>query len=148
MKKFYPIGLVLFFGMIAVAIGINGPFFGLFLNIPSFIIVVGLPVALLLATHSPREIGTAFRAVYRSNDPAELRISVAFFTAMQRYLLWSGFLATMLGTVVLLAVLDDKAMIGQGAALALITVFYAVVLNLALALPFRHAAEKRLASLS
>jgi flagellar motor component MotA len=145
MKKFYPIGLVVFFGLIATAIVMSGPGFGVYLSLPSLIVVIGLPGALLLGTHSPREIGAAFRSAYRSNDAAELRGAVVLFTAMQRYVLWSGFLATMLGVVAMLAALNDKVTIGMGAALALITVLYSVVLNLTVALPFRHAAEKRLA---
>ena len=145
MNRFYPFGVLIFLGMIAFAVGINGPYFGVFLNIPSLIMVLGLPAALLFATHSPREMRAAFRAAYRSEDAAELRASISFFVAMQRYLLWSGFLATMLGVIVLLAVLGDETMIGAGAALALITVLYSLILNLGIALPFRHACEKRLA---
>jgi flagellar motor component MotA len=149
MKKIYPISLLVFLGLIALVIAFSGPGLGVYLSLPSLIIVVGIPAALLLATHSPREIGAAFRAVYRSSDPAELGTAVAFFSAMQRYVLWSGFLATMMGFVAMLAVLGDNKMpIGAGAALALITVLYSIMLNLAVALPFRHAAEKRLATIT
>ena len=148
MKKFYPISLVLFLVFIAVAMILSGPGFGVYLSVSSLIIVVGLPLVILLATHSPREMSSAFRAAYQSSDPVELRASVVFFSAMQRYLLWSGVLATMVGVVAMLSVLGEKSSVGAGAALALLTVFYSIILNLTVALPFRHAAEKRLAHMA
>ena len=145
MKKFYPISLVLFLTLIAVAIIMSGPGFGVYLSLPSLIIVLGLPAAILLATHSPREMGMAFRSAYRNSSSGELRAAVVFFSAMQRYLLWSGVLAPMVGVVAMLSVLGDKSSVGMGAAIALITVLYSIVLNLTVALPFKCAAEKRLA---
>jgi flagellar motor component MotA len=147
MKKVYPVSIVVFVGMVVAGIVLAGSSLGVFISLGSFIIVVGLPAAVIFATHSPGEVGRAFAAPSRSDSPAELKASAVFFSAMQRYLLWSGFLATMIGVITLLAYLGETASVGRGAALALLTVFYSVVLNLVVALPFRHAAEKRLAEL-
>lgn len=147
MKKFYVVSLLVFFGMIVATIVVNGMGIGYYANLPSLIVVVGLSAALLFATHSPREIGNAFRAAYRSSNTSELKAAIGFFKAMQRYLLWSGLLGTMMGAIAMLSALGEAIAIGAGAALGLITVLYAVILNFVLALPFRHAAEKRLAQL-
>jgi len=147
MKRFYPLSVIVFLGIVVVGIVLAGAVLGVFVSLASLIIVVGLPAALVFATHSPGEIGRAFAAPYRSDNAPELKASVVFFAGLQRYLLWSGFLATMIGAITLLAALGDATQIGRGAALALLTVFYSIILNLLLALPFRHAAEKRLARL-
>ena len=145
MKKFYPVSVVLFVGITAVAIAMSQLRFGYYVSLPALVVVLGLPAVMIFATHTVGEIRAAFRATYQSSDPAELRLSVVFFCAVQRYLLWSGFIATLLGIVALLGSLGDESSIGAGAALSLITVFYAIMLNVVFALPFRHAAEKRLA---
>lgn len=145
MKKFYPVSVLIVFAVVISAIIMNGVSIALYLNIPALIFVVVLTAGLLFGTYSPREMGEAFRAAYHGTDAAVLRKAVVFFGAMHRYLLWSGALATLTGVIVLLASLGDETTIGFGAALALITVMYAIVLSLVLALPFRHAAEKRLA---
>ena len=145
MKKFYPVSVLLFVGITALAILFSGLRFGYYISLPPLVIVVGFPAVMLFATHGPAEIRAAFRAAYQSSDPAELRLAVVFFSAAQRYLLWSGFIATLLGIVALLASLGDESHIGAAAALSLITVLYAIILNVIFALPFRHAAEKRLA---
>jgi flagellar motor component MotA len=148
MKKFYPVSVVLFLGITVLAIAVSGFRVGYYFHVPALVVVVALPAAMLFATHSPGEIRAAFRAAYRGEDPSELRQSVSFFGALGRYLLWSGLIATLIGVVALLGTLGDSAHVGSGAALALITLLYAIVVNMVVALPFRHAAEKRLARFS
>lgn len=147
MRKIYPVSLIVFFVLVALGIVFSGPGFVVYLNIPSLVVVIGFPASLLLATHSLREIGAAFRASRSGTGRGELQAAVVFFSAMQRYVLWSGVLATMIGVIAILSTLGAGEHVGMGGAIALITVFYSIMLNLAVALPFRHAAEKRLAEL-
>ena len=146
MTKIYPLSVIAVLAMIVLAIVLSGGVVGVFVSFPSVIMVFGITIALTLASHRPSEIRTAFVAAHASTNPAELRLAVAFFTALQRYGLWAGFLSTMLGAIVLLANLGDASHVGAGAAIALITVFYAIVFLLVVVLPYRAAAEKRLAS--
>lgn len=144
MKRFYPVAIVAFVGLTILAIVLAGAPLGSYFSVASLLIVVLLPAVLLRATHSFAEIGAAFRAP-RTGGENDLRVAIAFFGALGRYLLWSGFLATMIGVIALLSNLGDTSRIGYGAAIALLTVFYSIVLNLLVALPFRYAAEKKLA---
>ena len=145
MRKFYPVSVIIVFAVVIFAIIMNGVSIGLYVSIPALIFVVVLTTGLLFGTFSPSEMGEAFRTAYHGTEPSALRKAIAFFRAMHHYLLWSGVLATLTGIIVLLATLGDETTVGFGAALALVTSFYAIVLSLALALPFKHAAEKRLA---
>lgn len=146
MTKIYPISVLAILGMIAAAIMLSGGQFVFFLSVASAIMVVGITTALTLASHRPAEIASAFRAAFSGGNGAELRASVAFFTSVQHYLLWSGFLSTLLGAIVLLGNLGTRQSVGAGTAVALITVFYAIVLVLLVTLPAKAAAQKRLAS--
>lgn len=148
MTKIYPLSVVAVLAVIVVTAILAGSAVGVFLSAPSAIVVLGITIALTLASHRPSEIRTAFSAAHGSTDPAELRLAVAFFAALQRYALWAGFLATMMGVIVLLTYLGDATHVGSGTAIALITVFYSIVFLMVVVLPYRAAAEKRLATVT
>ena len=60
------------------------------------------------------------------------------------YLVAAGFMGTLVGGVILLANLDDPAAIGPGAALSILTLFYAVFLAFFIALPLQSRLEERM----
>jgi flagellar motor component MotA len=136
------VALLVIFSMVIL----SGGSYTHFINVPALIVVVVFPAAMLRAGFPFSEMGRHFRnAVGKPGmaDPPELRQGVVFFSAMRTYLLLSGFLGTLVGTITMLANLTDESKIGFGAALALLTVLYALALWGLIALPMRSSLQKQ-----
>lgn len=145
MNKALPILLILGLALICGAVVTSGGGINTFLNIPSLILVLLLPLLLTLATHGFGEIGASFRAAASrdSLDKEALQNAVLFFRSLSRYMLLSGFTGTITGFIALLAFADDSAAIAANMSLALITTYYAIVLYLVFCLPFLVALRKK-----
>jgi flagellar motor component MotA len=151
MRKFFIVSVILFLALCAGAIITAGGNLLFFLNIPSLILVVGIPFVMLLSNHSLREMGAYFSAGFRSGeeraDPSVIKKGVEFFTAMRDYLILSGFVGALTGVMTMLSLFEDVDRVGFGAALSLMTIFYAVLLIMLIALPFKHGLHRRLIEL-
>jgi flagellar motor component MotA len=133
------VGLVLVF---------SGGRIGSYFDLPSVIMVIGVPLSLLRAGWGFREMGAAFRnALSDRAARVELEDAAHFFQTARRYLLGSGLLAILLGTIAMLSNLGDLSKLGPNVAVALISIFYAVALGLLLCLPLEAAATRRLRAL-
>jgi len=146
MRKMYIVGAVLFIGFIVGAIITSGGRILSYLNIPSFLMVVGCTFVLLLINFSVREMGRCFAVGFRKKDaaPEDLKKGYVFFRSMQLYLLLSGLLGTMIGATAMLANLRDSSAIGWGAALALITLLYGIIFSMGITIPFMTGIKRRL----
>jgi flagellar motor component MotA len=149
MNRYYfiAVGLVLgvlLLGIVFAAAGITS-----FLDFPCLVMVVVPPGLLSLAAFPPRVVGRSFRVAFARQQAAEaeLRRAVVVFRFMERSLVVSGLIGALIGVVAILSQLRDVEVqkLGQGFALLLITVFYALVLVLIVTVPFRAAVERRLA---
>ena len=146
MKKIYILILVLFFGIWSAGILIAGAKFGLFLNIPSLIVTLGIAIILLLSNFSLREIFRYFAIGFKKDEISreELKNGILFFKSLQRYLIISGFTGFLVGAIVLLWGFEDPSSLASGLAVALITILYALMLTACLALPFRTGLQRKL----
>lgn len=114
----------------------------------SAVIAFGIPTLLLKAGWSFKDMGAAFRnALSDSAGRAELEDARLFFGTAFRYLMATGPMAFLLGLIAILGNLADKARIGPNVAVALISMFYAVLAALVVCLPLEAAAKRRLAAL-
>ena len=153
MRRWYFAGVVLVLGLIAASVRMAGGRLTVFVSLGAFALVVLPAVLMSLANFSFVEIGDAFAAAFgsdgsRGGEAARARLERAriFHEALGRYIIGSGVLATFLGVIIMLANLNSEvATVGSGFAIALITVFYSLVLYVVLVVPFRAGIERRLA---
>lgn len=146
MRKMFIAGVILFFAFMVGTIISSGGSIPRYINIPSFLMVLGPAFVLLLANFSVREMGRAFAVGFRRTGapPEDLKKGYLFFRTAQLYLILSGFLGTMIGAMAMLVNLRDSTHIGWGAALALITVLYGVIFSMVITIPFSAGIKKRL----
>ena len=150
MNRYYFIALVLVLGVLALGIVFAAARLNAFLDYPCLIMVVVPPALLCLAAFPPRVVGRSFLVAFARQEASEadLHQAVVFFRFLERSALVAGFIGALIGIVAILSQLREVevAKLGQGFALLLITVFYALVLMLVVTVPFRAAVERRLAA--
>jgi hypothetical protein len=118
----------------------------IYIDPPSFYILL-VPVLLLLKSQfSWADMGEAF-AIGFSRKPVEkarLKKALLFFTVLQKYLMWTGLIGLMLGIIAMFSSFSDYIAVGRGLAVALLVVFYALILTLTIALPFQYGLKKKI----
>ena len=151
MNRFYFLAVILVLGVLAISMVFAAARIAIFLDIPTLIILTVPSLALCLATFPPRDIGRSFAAAFtrHASTEAELRTAAVFFRSLERYILLSGFIGALIGIITILTVaeLSNTEGVATGFALLLLSVFYALVLMLALAVPFRAAVDRKLAGI-
>lgn len=149
MKKSYFVSLLLFVALFIGAIITSGGRILTFINIPSIIMVAATTFVLLMGSFSLPEMGRCFSAAFADSEATrgELEIAAAFFSSMTKYLLLSGGLGTLVGSITMLSQLTMADKIGFGAALSLMTVLYALILISVVSLPFQAGIKKKAARL-
>jgi flagellar motor component MotA len=119
------------------------------LNWPSFVMVLVTALILALGNFRVAEMGGYFSMGMRRDRVSrrEALDALAFFDALGRYVITSGILGTLIGAIVMLANLGDVTRLGSGAALALITILYALIILIGVVVPFRTGVRRKLAEL-
>ena len=142
----YFLSVILFCGLIVGAIYASGATITYFLNIASFLMVAGISFSLLLGSYTPKEMARYFSVAFTGEERTdnELKKAYNFFEAIQQYMLLSGFIGTMIGAITMLVLLEDTSKVGFGAALALMTLLYGLLIILLIALPFKNGIKKML----
>lgn len=115
-------------------------------NIPSLIIVLVIPFLLSLSSFTLKEGHRAFRAAFKASEASrrELELALVFFRALRRYFSLSGIFGFFSGIIAMLMNLKDPGFIGWGVALSLLTVYYVLILELLLVVPFQTGIKKQL----
>jgi flagellar motor component MotA len=149
MNRYYFAAVALVLAVLALGIVFAAARLNAFLDWPCLIMVIVPPGLLSLAAFPPRVVGRSFRVAFsrqKATEP-ELRQAAWFFRFLERSVLVAGFIGALIGVVAILSQLREVEVqrLGQGFALLLITVFYALVLVLVVTVPFRAAVERRLA---
>jgi flagellar motor component MotA len=149
MKRFYVGTVIIIVAIWIMAIITSGGRLSHYTSIPAFVLVVVVALGASLSNYNLREIGTFFAVGFRKDggDRKTLEKGIAFFHALQIYLLIGGFLGTIVGVIAMLSNLEDTSILGWGMALALLTVLYALLLILIIALPFKNGLKRRLIEL-
>lgn len=139
---------------IALVLGLVLGLFGLmrvlplaYLDLPSLLVVPLAAYLYILTIYGFRGMARAYRAPFDdAATPSELRQAEAFFVALIQSFAAFGVLTMLFGLVAMMVYLEDKTKIGPNLAVALLTLFYAALCSLTLALPFLIQARKRLAA--
>ncbi len=144
-KASYIIMAVCALSLICAAVIFSGGMPWLYFDIPSIIITAVFTVVILRATWKFKDMGAAFKAVLsEKGDRAVCEDAALFFKTARQCLLGSGFMAFFLGLIAILKNLQDKAKLGPNFAVALLSLFYSIVLSLIVSLPLEAAARRKL----
>lgn len=116
----------------------------IYVDLLSLILILLCPIFLLISNYSLSEIRMYFSLGFRKANSGKTDIAngILFFTSLQKYLILSGLMGTFIGIIAVLANLADPEVTGSG--LALMTVLYAIILRMGIAVPFRTGLQKRL----
>ena len=133
------IGYLLMFGMIGGGILMGSPL-AIFLDPNSVLIVLGIVTGGALASLPPSRIGHALRDSFSKKglSPERAQESSGVFFRLSELAIAGGFLGTVIGLVQMLQNMDDPTAIGPAMAVALLTLFYGIMLS---ELVFRSAAS-------
>ena len=123
----------------------NGGQFWSFIDIPSVLITVGGGLTLTLINFS---FGDLFGAIGMGFGGSEISVedgrkASRALGALGSSLIGAGVIGTMIGLVNMGTAIDDYASAGPGVATAIITTFYALVLNYAVVAPLRRSIVNR-----
>ena len=145
MKKSYFLGVIFGFLLIWGATILSGVRLAVYVNVPSFLMVIGLSGITLLFSWDMDSIRRSFSAVFSTNPSRkDLRKGIDFFSASTKYLFLAAAIATGTGFIAILTNLTDMRRLGAVVALALLSTYYSLILTLFVTLPFRYSLRKKL----
>lgn len=149
MKKLYILWVLAFIGIVIIGIVLAGGDIRWFISVASFVIVVLPGLLLSLANFSPTEIFHFFGMGFGSKEltEADLKKGLAFFRALQYYLILSGIIGTLIGLVAMLGTIEDPSKIGVAMSVALLTILYAFILTAAVTVPFHTGLRRKIAEI-
>lgn len=119
----------------------------IYVDIPSFVMAIVLPLILMLSHYTPGEMGKAFAAASakKENSGEELNTALNFFENFQKLVIIAGVLATIMGLIAILANLGNYEQMGKNLGVALLTTLYAIIFAFVVTQPFKSAIKKKLA---
>ncbi len=123
------VGIVGFFSVwgYATFLGSHDHHLNVFLDVPTAILVVLTPVTILIAVYGWAGVVDACAWVFRKPTPGKpAEEAVTFFQLGAAFAMAGGFLATMIGMMIMLKHMDDVSQIGPGMAIALLSQLYGV----------------------
>lgn len=141
------VGLLLVLGAFILILAINMGFGILlvYLHFPSFLITVLVPIVALLMAFPLKEMKNAFKQVFSKEKTGhdDYPQSIHLFTTMQVSVIIAGGIGCMMGLVMMLAKIEDVTAIAVGLSTALLTILYALVLNLVFIIPCKAVLRKK-----
>ncbi len=123
---------------------------GALVDLPSFIITIIIPFLIVLGSFGLRSTKRAFSAPFDPQSTRrELASAKAWFASFLRYVIAFAVFAFSVGFVMIMVFASgaDSAIVGKNFAVAILSVFYAAVFPIFIALPFQQAIDMRLAEL-
>ena len=150
MSRFYFIAVLVVLGIFTLGTVFAAARIEYYVDYPSALIVLVPPIVLCFAAFPPRVIGRSFRVAFDgvTATEGELKSAAALFRTFERSILLSGLIGALIGVIVMLSQLASISNVSGGFALLLVSVFYALIVTLALPVPFRAAVEHKLSQLA
>ncbi|MGB0591885.1 MAG: MotA/TolQ/ExbB proton channel family protein [Myxococcota bacterium] len=117
------LGLIVALGTLALAMSLSSSLMH-YINGPSVLLVCAVGLGTVLFSHGPKGLGLLLRALGSevTRDEAEEAASVALSATKSFHC--AGIMGFLIGSIAMLANLDDPAAIGPAVAVALLTVLY------------------------
>lgn len=144
-KKVLMIVLIVLVAAITILIGSS---LNLFIDIPSLIVSIGIPLFTSLFVYKFKEVVKYKKIAFSTGDDfdlKDLKCAEDFFNLLIYSFLASGFLAFFIGGIQILQALKDPGSLGPAIAVALITVFYSSFF-IALILPMKFSVRRKVNS--
>ena len=134
--------------MLILAMVFAGANIGLFVNLPALIVVVFLPCFNVIGVFGFRAFLRSFRLAYIGNGATkeELATGAAIFSLLSKSLLLTGLITSIIGLITILGNLQTTQGMGKVLAIALLTIFYSLILMFLVALPYKHAFDRCIAA--
>lgn len=116
-----------------------------FLDVPSFLCILVLTVPVLLRRGLFRDFARAFRLLKKDYNChlSELRRTLEVVELVQKQVLYAGMFSTLVSLICVFCMLDTPERLGYSVTVAILTVFYAVILEMLL-LPLQIEAKRRI----
>jgi flagellar motor component MotA len=115
------------------------------LDLPSFIITVATPFLFVTILFGFKEMRRYFTIIRKSDNEHDTLMSALVFFRVYGKATWiSAIIAAFAGGIGMLANLEDKTSIGPNLALALLSLFYCGVVQLAIIIPYTGLIHKKL----
>lgn len=145
----YPNVLAWFLAALLLYLALShGGSVAIFINAPSLVIVLGVSCFLGIAAYGLRDFSygmSALLCVYRKRVPSSLGAKHAnIIRSMRTYVVFSGVMGFFVGLIQMLANLNDPSSIGPAVAVALLTIFYSILLILFILQPALSYLENHL----
>jgi flagellar motor component MotA len=139
------VGMVLVCAVFALGMVAAGAGFLIFLELISATLIIFPPVFILFICFSPVEIKQAFTHVFshRRDKDADYSRDIVLFAALQRGVILTGVIGSLIGMVAMLHNLRDAAAVGYGLAQLLLVTLYALVICLIFILPCQTVLKKK-----
>ena len=136
-------GLVLIFGIGVLAGSLGG-----MVDIPSLIIVLGLPFAAVFISHGPARTGKAIQTAFEKEEIpttiSELRKAKACIKALNGYLIVSTLMASIIGGIGILTNLKELSHLGPNFAVLRVSNLYVTIFILLFTSPLIARLEDRI----
>lgn len=124
------LGFVLLVSSVFLGIVLGSPLDSFF-NAPSVVLVLGVLLGGVFSSHSWADIRQGFCAYFGPEElsESEARKGYSLFSRLSELALGAGLIGTLIGLVQMLQALEDPTKIGPALAVALLTLFYGVILS-------------------
>lgn len=109
-----------------------------FLDVPSALVVVSIPVILLFYNFSAKEIGNTVRFCfnyYNKKKKFNIDLGLLILTSFRNNVYITALMGSVLGVIFILITLNDKSALGKDLAVAMLTILYALIINLIIVSP-------------
>jgi flagellar motor component MotA len=132
------ISVLLMGGLVAAGLSFSGPIQN-FIDFPSAGIVIVATILGLFVSHPASYVRQILRSVFgpETMHPEQAEQGAAMFHRLAELAVAIGFLGTMIGLVQMLQAMEDPSAIGPAVSVALLTMFYGILLS---EVAFRSAA--------
>jgi len=143
------VGMLLVFGLIMPAILLGGDSAG-FINVPSIVICIGMPIGLSIASAGVTDLGRALRALRSLFVSAQEADLTARNSEVLRHMISHAYAAGVIGTMIgwiqmLFAVVEwDHLILSRGLGVSILTVFHAIIISECILRPAARRIEGQL----
>ena len=137
-------GAIVVGGMVLVGIGLR-----FYVDLPSILIVVVGGLLLSSMSHGLAGVGRAYRSAvsaHENSGSAERRQAIEVLAGLKTNLFYAAFVGMVIGTVAILSNSGHTDEVAQGVATMILTLLYALVVNLLFVMPFLHRVRAMVAA--
>lgn len=141
----YIIGVFVFL-IVAVLVIVSFGSMVTYLDLFSLLVIIMLVIPMLLASGAHKDFNRAFRlALNKKTEPGikELERAGTAVATARKLIILSGILDSLISMICILTRLDDIAYLGPNVSVAILSLLYAVILNIIL-VPIEHRLKTRI----